>query len=589
ALGIGDSREHVRSLEKEIELEALEKARLRGENLENDENLGSRSENRENRDRYDRRRDDRDNDRYERKRGDRDNDRARDRDNERRRDDRDRGEENELRRRGERDDRDHDRYERRRDENSEKESRSRRERNRDKYDERGDKYERKRDERDRDDGERVNRRTDELELYQVYRGRVTRIMDSGCFVEILDVKGKEGLVHVSQIATRRVATAKDMVKRDQEVFVKVISVSSGKVSLSMRDVDQNTGKDLLPLKKSGEDGDGDGGRVNVGSGVDNNKSRIGLSGIRLTDEDVGVTSRRPLKKMSSPERWEANQLIASGVLSVKDYPMYDEETNDGMVYQEEGGDEELEVELNEDEPAFLKGQSHYTMDMSPVKIFKNPEGSLSRAAALQSALIKERREVRDQQQRTMLDSIPKDLNRPWEDPMPENGERHLAQELRGVGLSAYDMPEWKKDSFSKALTFGQRSKLSLQEQRQSLPIYKLKKELVQAVNDNQVLVVIGETGSGKTTQTTQYLAEAGYTTRGKIGCTQPRRVAAMSVAKRVAEEFGCRLGEEVGYSIRFEDCTGPETVIKYMTDGMLLREILVDENLFEYSCIMLDN
>jgi HrpA-like RNA helicase len=62
----------------------------------------------------------------------------------------------------------------------------------------------------------------------------------------------------------------------------------------------------------------------------------------------------------------------------------------------------------------------------------------------------------------------------------------------------------------------------------------------------QVLVVIGETGSGKTTQMTQYLAEAGYTSRGKVGCTQPRRVAAMSVAKRVAEEVGCRLGEEVG-------------------------------------------
>lgn len=65
------------------------------------------------------------------------------------------------------------------------------------------------------------------------------------------------------------------------------------------------------------------------------------------------------------------------------------------------------------------------------------------------------------------------------------------------------------------------------------------------MNDNQVLIVIGETGSGKTTQITQYLAEAGYTTRGKIGCTQPRRVAAMSVAKRVSEEFGCRLGQEV--------------------------------------------
>ncbi|KAF3488380.1 hypothetical protein F2Q69_00055820 [Brassica cretica] len=196
--------------------------------------------------------------------------------------------------------------------------------------------------------------------------------------------------------------------------------------------------------------------------------------------------------------------------------------------------------------------------------------------------------MREQQQRTMLDSIPKDLNRPWEDPMPETGERHLAQELRGVGLSAYDMPEWKKDAFGKTPTFGQRSKLSIQEQRESLPIYKLKKELIQAVHDNQVLVVIGETGSGKTTQVTQYLAEAGYTTKGKIGCTQPRRVAAMSVAKRVAEEFGCRLGEEVGYAIRFEDCTGPDTVIKYMTDGMLLREILIDENLSQYSVIMLD-
>ncbi|KAI7727176.1 hypothetical protein M8C21_026989, partial [Ambrosia artemisiifolia] len=434
---------------------------------------------------------------------------------------------------------------------------------------------REEDEENRRKGYRGNR-SDEPELYQVYKGRVTRLND---------IRGKEGLVHVSQMATRRIANAKDVVKRDQEVFVKVISISGQKLSLSMRDVDQNTGRDLLPLKKSGDD---EGFRTNPSKGSNNGSTtRTGLSGIRITDEDVGVPSRRPLKRMSSPERWEAKQLIASGVLSVKEYPMYDDET-DGMLYQEEGAEEELEVELNEDEPAFLQGQTRYSMDMSPVKIFKNPEGSLSRAAALQSALIKERREVREQQQRTMLDSIPKDLNRPWEDPMPETGERHLAQELRGVGLSAYDMPEWKKDAFGKALTFGQRSKLSLQEQRQSLPIYKLKKELVQAVLDNQVLVVIGETGSGKTTQVTQYLAEAGYTTRGKIGCTQPRRVAAMSVAKRVAEEFGCRLGEEVGYAIRFEDCTGPETVIKYMTDGMLLREILIDENLSQYSVIMLD-
>ncbi|QHO46041.1 putative pre-mRNA-splicing factor ATP-dependent RNA helicase [Arachis hypogaea] len=173
--------------------------------------------------------------------------------------------------------------------------------------------------------------------------------------------------------------------------------------------------------------------------------------------------------------------------------------------------------------------------------------------------------------------------------LQETTLQYLAQDMtiNTYGKSAYDMPEWKKDAYGKTITFGQRSKLSIQEQRQSLLIYKLKKELIQAVHDNQVLVVIGETGSGKTTQITHYLAEAGYTTRGKIECTQPRRVAATSaaIAKRVAEEFGCRLGEEVGYAIRFEDSMGPDTVIKYMTEGMLLREILADENLSQYSVI----
>lgn len=101
-------------------------------------------------------------------------------------------------------------------------------------------------------------------------------------------------------------------------------------------------------------------------------------------------------------------------------------------------------------------------------------------------------------------------------------------------------------------------------------------------------MVIGETGSGKTTQITQYIAEHGFLSSGKLACTQPRRVAAMSVAKRVSEEFGCRLGQEVGYTIRFEDCTSPETKIKYMTDGMLLRECLIDSELNQYSVIMLD-
>ena len=86
----------------------------------------------------------------------------------------------------------------------------------------------------------------------------------------------------------------------------------------------------------------------------------------------------------------------------------------------------------------------------------------------------------------------------------------------------------------------------------------------------------------------QYLDESGYADKGWIGCTQPRRVAAMSVAKHVAKEVGCRLGKEVGYTIRFEDCTSPETRIKYITDGMLQLECLIDPLCTSYSVVILD-
>ncbi|OXG15147.1 pre-mRNA-splicing factor ATP-dependent RNA helicase DHX16 [Cryptococcus neoformans Ze90-1] len=130
---------------------------------------------------------------------------------------------------------------------------------------------------------------------------------------------------------------------------------------------------------------------------------------------------------------------------------------------------------------------------------------------------------------------------------------------------------------------------SIQETRNSLPIYEFRDELLEAIAEHQVLVVVAETGSGKTTQLPQYLYEAGYCKNGmKVGCTQPRRVAAMSVAARVAEEMGVRLGQEVGYSIRFEDMTSDKTVLKYMTDGMLLREFLTDPELSTYSALVID-
>ncbi|KAK0515052.1 hypothetical protein JMJ35_002431 [Cladonia borealis] len=130
---------------------------------------------------------------------------------------------------------------------------------------------------------------------------------------------------------------------------------------------------------------------------------------------------------------------------------------------------------------------------------------------------------------------------------------------------------------------------SIEDTRKSLPIYTFRDDLLKAISEYQVLIIVGETGSGKTTQIPQYLHEAGYTKDGlKIGCTQPRRVAAMSVAARVAEEMGVKVGNEVGYSIRFEDATSDKTILKYMTDGMLLREFLTEPDLGAYSALMID-
>ena len=117
-----------------------------------------------------------------------------------------------------------------------------------------------------------------------------------------------------------------------------------------------------------------------------------------------------------------------------------------------------------------------------------------------------------------------------------------------------------------------------------------RQEFLDLYHSTQILVVVGETGSGKTTQIPHYVLydDLPNQTGLQIACTQPRRVAAMSVAKRVADEMDVVLGEEVGYNIRFEDNTGPKTMLKYMTDGMLLREAMNDPDLSRYSCIILD-
>ncbi|XP_058183137.1 pre-mRNA-splicing factor ATP-dependent RNA helicase DEAH10-like [Rhododendron vialii] len=132
-------------------------------------------------------------------------------------------------------------------------------------------------------------------------------------------------------------------------------------------------------------------------------------------------------------------------------------------------------------------------------------------------------------------------------------------------------------------------KQRIAQQRKSLPIASVEKRLMDEVRSHDILIIVGETGSGKTTQLPQYLFNAGFCRDGKIiGITQPRRVAAVSVAKRVAEECGVEMGQRVGYSIRFDDMTSSSTRIKYMTDGLLLREALLDKYLSKYSVVIVD-
>ncbi|KAF6766742.1 P-loop containing nucleoside triphosphate hydrolase protein [Ephemerocybe angulata] len=396
-------------------------------------------------------------------------------------------------------------------------------------------------------------------LFKIYNGKVSGIKDFGAFVTLEGCMGRvEGMVHVSNIQTgARANAASDLLTKGQAVKVKVMSVAGARVGLSMKDVDQTSGRDLTPHLRIKSEAELE---------EDRQRSARALSGANampLNSKDEGPV--RSTKRLTSPERWELKQLISSGFLDRADYPELEEELHNPATQAEV--EEELDIEIREDEPAFLAGQTKRTLDLT-----------------------KERRELRQQEANEEADSQARDFSQPWLDPMSKDTDKVFAQDARGNLRSqkAGEVAPWKQSSFNKATTFGEITTLSIQDQRRSLPIFKLRDPLLKAIDEHQVLIVVGDTGSGKTTQMVQYLAESGYADRGRIGCTQPRRVAAMSVAKRVSEEVGCRLGQEVGYTIRFEDCTSPETRIKYMTDGMLQRECLIDPLVSNYSVVMLD-
>ena len=430
-------------------------------------------------------------------------------------------------------------------------------------------------------------------LYKIYEGVVTGVKEFGAFVNLRGVKGKvDGLVHVSAIQEgARVSDPNDLLSKGQSVKVKVSKVEGSRIGLSMKEVNQTTGEDLAPYK-----------RIASGANMERLKGdpiEDRLGGLSATG--AGIESAlngqpgRIKKRLTSPERWEIKQLIASGAISAKDYPDIDEEYNatlngEGQFEEEE----DVDVEVRDEEPPFLAGQTKQSLELSPIRVVKAPDGSLNRAAMAGTSLAKERKDLKQQEaaEKAAEQVAEVNLNAQWQDPMVAPDQRKFASDLRQTqqqtDKAIEAVPEWKRATQGNNQSFGKRTTMSIKQQRESLPVFKFRKQLLEAVATNQLLIVVGDTGSGKTTQLTQYFAEAGYTNDGMIACTQPRRVAAMSVAKRVSEEVGCELGQEVGYSIRFEDRTSPATRIKYMTDGMLQREILLDPDLKRYNVIMLD-
>jgi ATP-dependent RNA helicase DHX8/PRP22 len=283
------------------------------------------------------------------------------------------------------------------------------------------------------------------------------------------------MVHVSNIQHgARANSAADLLSRGQPVKVKVMSIAGNRISLSMKDVNQTTGHDLSPHLRIRSEAELENDRLlaaRASSGV----NAIPLSS-KAKDEPV-----RSAKHLSSPERWEIKQLIASGAVHPSEYPgINDDMTNPAVVAEVE---EDVDIEVREDEPAFLAGQTKRTLHLIPIKVIQAPDGSLNRTVLTGAALAKERRELRQQEQNDEADAEAGDFSAPWLDPMSNDSERIFAQDQRGnlKGQKSKEVPQWKEVAFNKATTYGEISKLSIQDQRKSLPIYKLWDPLLQAI------------------------------------------------------------------------------------------------------------
>lgn len=283
-------------------------------------------------------------------------------------------------------------------------------------------------------------------------------------------------------------------------------------------------------------------------------------------------SARAQQRMRDVDAWETNRMLTSGVAQRGDY--HDDDVDDD--------DDEVRVHLmvHDLKPPFLDGRRVFTKQQDPVPAVRDPQSDMAVFSRKGSALVRERRQLRERQKHaqeatnaagTTLGSIMglKD-DADTDSAAPSANTNSNANAKTSAAAAVAVSEEKSSNKFAEHIKTHKagegasdfsRSR-TLREQREFLPAFAVREDLLRVIRDNQVIIVIGETGSGKTTQLTQFLYEDGYGRSGRIGCTQPRRVAAMSVAKRVSEEMEVRLGGVVGYAIRFEDCTSDETVIK---------------------------
>ncbi|KAF6029081.1 DHX38 [Bugula neritina] len=290
-------------------------------------------------------------------------------------------------------------------------------------------------------------------------------------------------------------------------------------------------------------------------------------------------TERQREKNRDVQKWETNRMLTSGVVTQTEYDEDFEEVNEAKVH----------LLVHNIIPPFLDGRILFTKQFEPVIPVKDATSDMAVISKKGSHLV---RTFREQKERKKAQS------KHWELAGTNIGNIMGVEKKKDEEDSAVNEDgdvDYKKDKKFADLLSDKNTAVSefarkktMQQQRQFLPIFAVKEQLLSVIRDNNVIIVVGETGSGKTTQLTQYLHEDGYTNYGMIGCTQPRRVAAMSVAKRVSEEMNSELGEKVGYAIRFEDCTTENTIVKYMTDGILLRESLRESDLDNYSAVIMD-